>query len=107
MAEIGIALASEDWGPRELVDLARAAEEAGFEYAFISDHYHPWVDARGSSPFVWSVIGGIAEATESLRLATGVTCPLIRIHPASSRRRPPPRASCPAASRSGSARART
>ena len=82
MPEIGVALASEDWGPRELVELARSAEEAGFEYAFISDHYHPWVDAQGSSPFVWSVIGGIAEATGSLRLATGVTCPLIRIHPA-------------------------
>src|SRR5215213_9649255 len=82
MAEIGVALASEDWGPRELVTLARSAEEAGFEYAFISDHYHPWVDAQGSSPFVWSVIGGIAEATENLSLTTGVTCPLIRIHPA-------------------------
>jgi coenzyme F420-dependent glucose-6-phosphate dehydrogenase len=82
MAEIGVALASEDWSPRELVELARSVEEAGFEYAFISDHYHPWVDAQGSSPFVWSVIGGIAEATERLRLATGVTCPLIRIHPA-------------------------
>jgi coenzyme F420-dependent glucose-6-phosphate dehydrogenase len=82
MAEIGFALASEDWGPRELVDLARRAEEAGFEYAFISDHYHPWTDEQGSSAFVWSVIGGIAETTEHLRLATGVTCPLIRIHPA-------------------------
>src|SRR3954468_11660546 len=82
MAEIGIALSSEDWGPRELVELARSAEEAGFDYAFISDHYHPWVDAQGSSPFVWSVIGGIAEATENLNLTTGVTCPLIRIHPA-------------------------
>ena len=66
MAEIGVALASEDWGPRELVELARSTEEAGFEYAFISDHYHPWVDAQGSSPFVWSVIGGIAEATDGL-----------------------------------------
>ena len=82
MAEIGFALASEDWGPRELVDLARRAEEAGFEYAFISDHYHPWTDEQGSSAFVWSVIGGIAEATDDLRLATGVTCPMIRIHPA-------------------------
>jgi len=82
MAEIGIALSSEDWGPRELVELAEQVEDAGFEYAFISDHYHPWIDAQGSSPFVWSVIGGIAQATERLHLATGVTCPLIRIHPA-------------------------
>src|SRR5919108_3388294 len=82
MAEIGYALASEDWGPAELVNLARRAEETGFEYALISDHIHPWTDRQGSSPFVWSVIGGIAEATERLRLGTGVTCPMIRIHPA-------------------------
>jgi coenzyme F420-dependent glucose-6-phosphate dehydrogenase len=81
MAEIGYALASEDWPPRDLVALARRAEESGFEYAFISDHIHPWVDKQGSSSFVWGVLGGIAEATERLRLATGVTCPLIRIHP--------------------------
>jgi coenzyme F420-dependent glucose-6-phosphate dehydrogenase len=82
MAEIGYSLASEDWSPRELVELARRAEEAGFEYALISDHIHPWNDKQGNSAFVWSVIGGIAEATDRLRLGTGVTCPLIRIHPA-------------------------
>jgi coenzyme F420-dependent glucose-6-phosphate dehydrogenase len=80
--EIGYTLASEDWAPDDLVALARRAEETGFEYALVSDHIHPWTDAQGNSPFVWSVIGGIAEATERLRLGTGVTCPLIRIHPA-------------------------
>ena len=57
------------------------AEECGFSFALISDHFHPWVDAQGESPFVWSVIGAIAQATERLRLGTGVTCPTIRIHP--------------------------
>ena len=80
--ELGYALSSEEHGPNELVRNARAAEEAGFTFALISDHYHPWVDAQGQSPFVWSVIGGIAQATERLRLGTGVTCPTIRIHPA-------------------------
>ena len=61
---------------------ARRAEEAGFAFASISDHFHPWVDAQGHSPFVWAVLGGIAQATERLRLGTGVTCPTIRIHPA-------------------------
>jgi G6PDH family F420-dependent oxidoreductase len=61
--------------------MARAAEEAGFPSVLISDHYHPWIDRQGQSPFVWSVIGGIA-ATTSLRVTTGVTCPTIRIHPA-------------------------
>jgi coenzyme F420-dependent glucose-6-phosphate dehydrogenase len=61
---------------------ARRAEEVGFTFALISDHYHPWVSAQGHSPFVWGVIGGIAQVTERLRLGTGVTCPTMRIHPA-------------------------
>ena len=48
----------------------------------LSDHYHPWIAEQGQSPFVWSVIGSIAQATERLRVGTGVTCPLIRMHPA-------------------------
>jgi len=80
--ELGYALSSEEHAPADLVANARAAEEAGFGFALISDHYHPWVDAQGHSGFVWSVIGGIAQATERLRLGTGVTCPTIRIHPA-------------------------
>ena len=82
MARIGYALSSEEHEPRKLVEHARAAEEAGFEFALISDHYHPWIDAQGHSPFVWSVLGGIANATSTLEVGTGVTCPTIRIHPA-------------------------
>ena len=82
MTEIGYALSSEEHHPNDLVRHARMAEEAGFTFALISDHYHPWVETQGHSPFVWSVIGGIAQATERPRLGTGVTCPLIRIHPA-------------------------
>jgi coenzyme F420-dependent glucose-6-phosphate dehydrogenase len=80
--EIGYALSSEEHAPLDLVRHAAQAEEAGFTFALISDHYHPWVDRQGHSAFVWSVIGGIAASTESIRLGTGVTCPLIRIHPA-------------------------
>jgi coenzyme F420-dependent glucose-6-phosphate dehydrogenase len=82
MAAIGYTLSSEEHGPRELVGYARQAEEAGFDFAAISDHFHPWVDRQGNSPFVWAVLGGIAEATERLRVGTGVTCPTTRIHPA-------------------------
>lgn len=82
MTRIGYSLSSEEFGPRELVALARRAEECGFEYALISDHFHPWTSRQGQSPFVWSVIGGIAQATERLELGTGVTCPTMRIHPA-------------------------
>jgi coenzyme F420-dependent glucose-6-phosphate dehydrogenase len=80
--QIGYAISSEEHLPNDIVRHARLAEEAGFTYALISDHYHPWIDAQGHSPFVWSVIGGIATATENLRLGTGVTCPTVRIHPA-------------------------
>src|SRR6185503_20990012 len=78
---LGYKLSSEEQGPRELVRLARLAEEAGFSFALISDHFHPWTDSQGESPFVWSVIGAIAASTERLRLGTGVTCPTVRIHP--------------------------
>jgi G6PDH family F420-dependent oxidoreductase len=82
VVEIGYALSSEELGPLELVESARRAEQAGFGFALISDHFHPWLDVQGESPFVWSTIGAIAQATESLTLGTGVTCPLIRTHPA-------------------------
>jgi G6PDH family F420-dependent oxidoreductase len=80
--ELGYALSSEEHPPLDLVRHAQHAERAGFPYALISDHFHPWIDRQGHSPFVWSVIGGIAASTETLRLGTGVTCPTIRTHPA-------------------------
>ena len=79
---LGYALSSEEHVPLELVRHAQAAERSGFEYALISDHFHPWIDRQGESSFVWSVIGAIAASTSELRVGTGVTCPLIRIHPA-------------------------
>lgn len=82
MIEIGYALSSEEHHPNDLVRHAQQAEEAGFSFALISDHFHPWIDRQGHSPFVWSVIGGIAHSTQRLRLGTGVTCPIMRIHPA-------------------------
>jgi G6PDH family F420-dependent oxidoreductase len=78
---IGCFLSSEEFGPRELVELGRRAEQAGFHALWISDHFHPWNDEQGHSPFVWSVIGALAQAT-GLPVTTGVTCPTVRIHPA-------------------------
>jgi G6PDH family F420-dependent oxidoreductase len=80
--EIGYALSSEEHAPLDLVHNAQRAEAAGFSYALVSDHFHPWIDRQGESPFVWGVIGAIAASTRELRLGTGVTCPTIRIHPA-------------------------
>jgi coenzyme F420-dependent glucose-6-phosphate dehydrogenase len=82
MIQLGYKLCSEEQSPRELISCAKRAEEIGFSFAMISDHYHPWIDRQGQSPFVWSVIGAIAQATENLNIGTAVTCPTVRIHPA-------------------------
>jgi coenzyme F420-dependent glucose-6-phosphate dehydrogenase len=82
MTEFGYALSSEEHAPNDLVRYAKRAEDAGFTFAAISDHYHPWVDQQGHAPFVWSVLGAISHATSTLKLGTGVTCPTVRIHPA-------------------------
>ena len=82
MTKFGLTLSSEEHSPRRLVDLAGLAEEHGFDFVSISDHYHPWIDEQGHAPFVWSVLGAIAERTSAIDVAVGVTCPIIRIHPA-------------------------
>jgi len=80
--QLGYSLSTEEHRPEDLVGFARRAEEVGFAYASISDHFHPWIDAQGNSPFAWAVIGAIANATSTLRIGTGVTCPTFRYHPA-------------------------
>lgn len=82
MTAIGMTLSSEEHGPRRLVELAGLAEQHGFDFVSISDHFHPWLDAQGHSPNVWPVLGAIASATDSIDVAVGVTCPTMRIHPA-------------------------
>ena len=72
----------EQWQPEELVSHAVLAEKAGFDMVVVSEHFHPWVDDSSASGFAFSTIGAMAQATESLELATGVTTPLFRFHPA-------------------------
>ena len=79
---LGYKLSSEEQSPAELVRYAQMAEDSGFEFALISDHYHPWTDRQGQSPFVWSVLGAIAQTTRRLVVGTAVTCPTMRLHPA-------------------------
>jgi G6PDH family F420-dependent oxidoreductase len=78
----GYKLSAEGFGPKELVRQAKLAEASGFDFVEISDHYHPWLESQGHSPFTWTVLGAIAASTESIGLATGVTCPTVRYHPA-------------------------
>jgi G6PDH family F420-dependent oxidoreductase len=82
MVAIGYFLGPEEHSSSELVAMAVAAERAGFTKASIADHYHPWLPEQGHSPFVWSVLGALAEATRDLEITTAVVCPTVRIHPA-------------------------
>lgn len=81
MIKLGYALSSEEHSPNQLIANAQTAEQVGFKFLLISDHFHPWVPRQGNSSFVWSVLGGIAQATKRVRVGTGVTCPIIRFHP--------------------------
>jgi G6PDH family F420-dependent oxidoreductase len=80
--KVGYKLFAEGYGPQELLRQAVAAERAGFDFVEVSDHFHPWLYDHGHSAFVWSLLGSIATATDRIGLATGVTCPSIRYHPA-------------------------
>ena len=82
MANFGYKLMSEEHGPKALVANARRAEELGFDFVAISDHYHPWLEPQGHSPLAWTVLGAVAARTERIGLTTAVTCPTIRYHPA-------------------------
>src|SRR3954471_19789991 len=79
---VGYHLSSEELDPVSMARWARRAEEAGFDFITISDHFHPWTRAQGQSPFVWGVLGALAAVTERVEVATCVTCPTVRIHPA-------------------------
>jgi G6PDH family F420-dependent oxidoreductase len=82
MIRFGYTLMTEQSGPRDLVRYAVAAEKAGFDFEVTSDHYSPWLAAQGHSPYAWSVLGAVAQATERVGLGTYVTCPTMRYHPA-------------------------
>ncbi|MGY1712807.1 TIGR03557 family F420-dependent LLM class oxidoreductase [Geodermatophilus sp. SYSU D00758] len=80
--QVGYKLATEAFGPEEIIRQTVRAEQAGFDFVEMSDHYHPWLDDQGHSPFTWSLLGAMAARTERIGLTTGVTCPIIRYHPA-------------------------
>jgi G6PDH family F420-dependent oxidoreductase len=82
MAQIGYTMMCEQREPRQLVEDVVRAEQAGFDFAVISDHYHPWLESQGHSPYAWSVLGAAAYATERIPMMTYVTAPILRYHPA-------------------------
>ena len=82
MVKLGYKLMSEEHGPLALVRNAKRAEQAGFDFAAISDHFFPWLEEQGHAPLAWSVLGALANATQRIGLMTAVTCPIMRYHPA-------------------------
>ncbi|GDY33301.1 LLM class F420-dependent oxidoreductase [Gandjariella thermophila] len=82
MVRFGYTLLTEQAGPRDLVRFAAGAEQAGFDFEVMSDHYFPWLDSQGHAPYAWSVLGAVTQATERVELMTYVTCPTMRYHPA-------------------------
>ena len=82
MARFGYTLMTEQAGPKELVRHAIRAEEVGFDFEVMSDHYSPWLTEQGHAPYAWTVLGAVAHATSRVELATYVTCPIQRYHPA-------------------------
>ncbi len=82
MTEFGYTMMCEQSGPKQLVSDVQRAEDAGFGFSVISDHYFPWLDAQGHAPYAWSVLGAAAHATDRIGLMTYVTCPIKRYHPA-------------------------
>ncbi len=82
MTRYGYTVMAEQSTPRQMIDGAVRAEEAGFDFLMVSDHFHPWLSSQGQSPFTWSVLGAIAERTTRIEIITAVTCPFIRYHPA-------------------------
>ena len=78
----GYTLSSEEHCPSDLLAFARRAEAASFQFLSLSDHYHPWTSAQGHSPFSWAMLGALSRVTERVRVGVGVTCPIMRVHPA-------------------------
>ena len=82
MTSYGYTMMCEQSDPKSLVSDVAAAEAVGFDFAVISDHYFPWLDSMGHSPYAWSVLGAACQATDVIDLMTYVTCPIKRYHPA-------------------------
>ncbi len=82
MVGFGYTLLCEQTGPRDLVEYSAAAERAGFDFEVMSDHYNPWLDSQGHSPYAWSTLGAVTQVTDRVELMTYVTCPIMRYHPA-------------------------
>jgi G6PDH family F420-dependent oxidoreductase len=82
VVQFGYTMMCEQSRPDQLVRDVQLAEECGFDFSVTSDHFNPWLESQGHSPYAWSVLGAAAQATSRIPLMTYVTCPTMRYHPA-------------------------
>ncbi len=81
MLQLGWKAGPEQFSPVELYEYAISAERAGFDLIDVSDHFSLWSEA-GQAAFSWTWLSAVAPQTSRIRLGTGVTCPILRYHPA-------------------------
>ncbi len=79
---LGYKASAEQFGPRELLDFAVAAEANGFDSVFVSDHFQPWRHSDGHAPFAFAWLAAVGERTSKVALGTSVVTPTFRYHPA-------------------------
>lgn len=81
MVQLGWKAGPEQFPPVDLLNYAIAAEQAGFDFLEVSDHFNPWSEA-GQACFSWTWLGAAAARTSKIAMGTGVTCPILRYNPA-------------------------
>lgn len=79
---LGYKASAEQFAPRELVEIAVAAEANGFESVFTSDHFQPWRHDGGHAPFSLTWMAAVGERTSTIRIGTSVMTPTFRYNPA-------------------------
>ncbi|MGW4593665.1 glucose-6-phosphate dehydrogenase (coenzyme-F420) [Amycolatopsis thermoflava] len=79
---VGYKASAEQFGPRELVELAVLAEQQEFDSVLVSDHYQPWRHRDGHAPFSMAWLAAVGERTGRVRLGTSVLTATFRYHPA-------------------------
>ena len=82
MLKLGYKASAEQFGPTELLQFSRLAEEAGFDSVFISDHFQPWKHHGGHAPFSLAWLGALGAVTSRITIGTSVLTPTFRYQPA-------------------------
>ncbi|MCU1439717.1 MAG: fgd [Rhodoglobus sp.] len=80
--KLGYKASAEQFDPRELVEIAVAAEQHGMESVAVSDHFQPWRHEGGHAPFSLAWMAAVGERTNDITIGTSVMTPTFRYNPA-------------------------